>query len=71
MSLIRTVNVTPIRCHRCKWQWDYTGKNEWYATCPHCRTYTSVIRNAIRSEPKLGGVTHPLSITKGAINANG
>lgn len=25
-----------LRCKRCKWQWDYKGKGEYYVTCPHC-----------------------------------
>ena len=27
-----------IKCKRCKHEWEYTGKSEYYATCPFCYT---------------------------------
>lgn len=47
-----TKKIVPLRCHRCKHYWEYGGKNEWYATCPNCRTYTSVKRNRVAREEK-------------------
>ena len=31
-----------LRCRRCGYEWDYKGKNEYYATCPHCLAKVSV-----------------------------
>jgi hypothetical protein len=27
-----------LRCHRCRHVWNYTGFNEYQASCPHCST---------------------------------
>ena len=32
-----------LKCKRCKYSWDYQGKNEYYATCPHCLAKVRVI----------------------------
>lgn len=44
MSVIVTEErlVTPMKCHRCSYHWNYGGNNGYYATCPHCRTYVSI-----------------------------
>lgn len=31
-----------IKCQRCKYEWEYKGKSEWYASCPKCRTAINV-----------------------------
>lgn len=40
--------VTPIRCHRCKHEWNYGGKNVYVATCPHCRTQLSIRKHKVK-----------------------
>jgi len=30
-----------VRCHRCKYEWTYTGKL-WYATCPSCQIKVNI-----------------------------
>lgn len=30
--------VILLKCHRCKHEWGYSGKNEFIVTCPHCNT---------------------------------
>jgi len=30
-----------VRCHRCKYVWDYTGNN-FVANCPKCRTQVRI-----------------------------
>lgn len=27
-----------LNCTRCKNQWDYKGKSQWYASCSMCKT---------------------------------
>jgi len=31
-----------IKCKRCNYEWDYSGKSEWYTSCPRCRTNVKV-----------------------------
>jgi hypothetical protein len=31
-----------IKCKRCKYEWDYNGKSEWYCSCPRCKTQISI-----------------------------
>jgi DNA-directed RNA polymerase subunit RPC12/RpoP len=31
-----------LECQRCKKVWDYTGSNDYYATCPNCFTKVKV-----------------------------
>jgi hypothetical protein len=49
MSIIITEQkkVTPMKCHRCGHLWNYGGKNEWIATCPHCHTMLSIKKHKI------------------------
>jgi hypothetical protein len=35
----------PMACSRCSYAWNYTGKNEYVATCPLCRTKLSIKKN--------------------------
>jgi hypothetical protein len=37
--------VIPMVCGRCSYAWNYTGKNEYVATCPLCRTKLSIKKN--------------------------
>ena len=25
-----------VKCHKCKHEWDYKGKSDYYITCPQC-----------------------------------
>lgn len=45
MSIIIKRKVTPLRCHRCLHNWNYSGTNLFVATCPHCRTYVNIKKN--------------------------
>lgn len=27
-----------LKCKRCGYVWDFSGKAKWYASCPRCRT---------------------------------
>ena len=31
-----------LKCQRCKYEWDYQGKSDWYTSCPRCRTSIKV-----------------------------
>jgi len=33
-----------IKCDRCGKEWDYTGSNEFFATCPDCRKLVKLKR---------------------------
>lgn len=39
--------VEPLRCHRCLHFWEYSGKNMYVATCPHCRTQLSIKKHRV------------------------
>jgi len=39
--------VEPLRCHRCSHFWEYSGKNMYVATCPHCRTQLSIKKHRV------------------------
>ncbi len=36
-----------LNCQRCKKEWDYKGKNQWYATCPDCKTSVKMLREQV------------------------
>ena len=57
----------PLKCQRCLHEWPYTGKNEYFATCPHCRTYVNVKKNVIpQTDSRLGpSVQSVVYFTKG------
>jgi hypothetical protein len=38
--------VIPMACSRCKHAWNYSGRNRYYATCPHCRIYLKIEKQA-------------------------
>jgi len=33
---------TQLTCKRCKYSWTFTGKAEYYASCPKCRTVVRI-----------------------------
>jgi hypothetical protein len=71
MSKLIEKFVIPLKHKKC-YEWEYGGKNPYYATCPYCRNQVNIRKNAIGSEPMLlEGLTHPLSIAKGAVDSNG
>ena len=35
----------PMACSRCSHVWNYTGRNQYVATCPLCRTKLSIKKN--------------------------
>jgi hypothetical protein len=37
--------VTPLKCQRCLYKWNYSGTNLYVVTCPHCRTYVNIKKN--------------------------
>lgn len=39
-----------IRCQRCKYVWLYTGKNNFVARCPHCRTTVTIKKRLLQSD---------------------
>ena len=36
-TVIHQSGATPIKCPRCSHSWAYNGKNNYVATCPHCK----------------------------------
>jgi hypothetical protein len=41
-----------LKCKKCKYEWNYTGKNPYYATCPYCLAKVKVNGNKITKEDK-------------------
>ena len=62
MSILITKSAIPLKCQRCSKVWNYTGKNEWVATCPHCRTFVRIKKQRVdvnadtKDESVLGGL---------------
>jgi hypothetical protein len=52
MAIVEQKPVTPLRCHRCKHEWLYGGKNPYYAMCPFCRTQLSIKKHRIEEDKK-------------------
>jgi hypothetical protein len=46
---VRERLVTPMVCGRCSHPWDYSGKNQYVATCPFCRSKLSIRKNSVKS----------------------
>ncbi len=38
-----------IKCSnkKCEYQWDYNGKNPFYACCPRCRSSINIEKNKV------------------------
>jgi hypothetical protein len=52
LSITRVVRqrlVIPMVCGKCSHSWDYTGKNQYVATCPICRSKLSIRKNNVKS----------------------
>lgn len=62
MSVIIKKKVTPLRCHRCLHNWNYSGTNLFVATCPHCRTYVNIKKNRTKYEVIVAETEQRLSI---------
>ena len=45
--MIIQVEVTPVTCHYCTYQWYYKGKNEYFAHCPNCRHYVNLQKQSV------------------------
>jgi DNA-directed RNA polymerase subunit RPC12/RpoP len=41
-TFIITKKARPLVCQRCGHPWNYTGSNEYIASCPHCQTKVSL-----------------------------
>jgi hypothetical protein len=48
MSIIIEVKASLLKCQRCDHTWPYKGKNEYVATCHHCRTYVTIKNHSVR-----------------------
>ena len=53
----QTITITNktrrLVCQRCGHPWNYTGSNEYIASCPHCQTKVSVRKHLNKTEEKL------------------
>jgi hypothetical protein len=47
MSIMIEVKATLLKCQRCGYNWAYKGKNDYVATCPHCRTYVTIKKHSV------------------------
>jgi hypothetical protein len=47
--VVRERLVIPMVCGRCLHPWDYSGKNQYVATCPLCRSKLSIRKNSVKS----------------------
>jgi hypothetical protein len=45
--IVAKKKVELLRCHRCSHFWEYSGKNVYVATCPHCRTQLSIKKHRV------------------------
>ena len=36
--------MVKLKCKRCKYEWEYKGKNLYWATCPHCLNKVKVLK---------------------------
>jgi len=41
-----------LKCKNCQYGWNYNGKNEFWATCPHCLNKVKVKKNTENQEEK-------------------
>ncbi len=73
LKMLEPNTVQRLKCKRCEYEWDYRGKNPYYACCPYCKNQAHVKNNAIvQTNPQ---VERPErftpSSTKGAVDPNG
>jgi hypothetical protein len=57
--------VIPMACSRCSHAWNYTGKNQYVATCPLCRTKLSIKKNNRIKQTGVENESKPSIITNG------
>ena len=41
-----------LKCNKCENEWDYKGKNPYYATCSRCLNKVKVVDPEVRNPPK-------------------
>jgi len=43
-----------VKCKRCGYEWEYTGKSDWYISCSRCKTTINIrkIREENRKKEK-------------------
>jgi len=51
-SIVITKTARPLTCQRCSHRWNYTGKNDYIATCAHCGTKVSLHKQLSRAGNK-------------------
>jgi len=43
--------MVEAECHRCGYEWNYTGESEHYGCCPNCKTSVQLHGGSERAEP--------------------
>ncbi len=43
-----------IKCSKCEYKWEYTGKMTFYATCPNCKKSNKLKEVDKNAKPKSG-----------------
>lgn len=51
---------TNLRCQRCGNEWQYKGKNFFYAPCSKCKTSVSIKKNLTQSHLVVGQPSHEI-----------
>ena len=46
------MNLTNLKCHRCKHDWTYRGNRTRYTNCPKCATSVKIVFAEKRRKPK-------------------
>jgi len=44
--------MTKIRCPKCRYTWNYTGKSKYYCSCPRCRKNIKIKKAELTTSSK-------------------
>ena len=51
--------MVAAECHRCGYEWDYTGASDHYGCCPNCKTSVQLHGGSESAEPKASADPDP------------
>ena len=59
-----TKRVIPLKCKKCGNEWEYAGKNEYFASCSYCRTSVNIRKQVNAPLEDESGIAAPGSSSK-------
>jgi predicted nucleic-acid-binding Zn-ribbon protein len=65
MNMQQLKHPVHLGCKKCGYEWTYSGKNQFFATCPYCRHQINIEKNTIQIGSGLEAQDQLVPSTKG------